>query len=573
MRFFLQMLLPRRWAPGTADAEDLRRYRRIWWYTVTLTLFVSITPLLIMTGVNHYLFRKTVKAEVRYDISRTLGNIARSLQFVIEERLSALQLLVHEHDRAELSGHERLTRTFQNLKQSFGGFVDLGVIDADGDQDDYTGPYNLENVNYSDQDWFHEVTLRGVYVSDVFMGYRQFPHFVIAVKRETGARSYFVLRATVDMELLNRLIMAPGLGRAGEAFIVNRAGIMQTASRSHGNLLGPCTIPVPPYAANPQVVEDYDERGESFVLGYIYIEHTPFVLMVIEKRIDLVQEWLRSRTELFVFLLASMVLIHIVVFWSSTGMVRHIRAADRRRAQVMHNAEYTNKMATIGRLAASVAHEINNPLAIINEKAGFLQDLISVTEDFPRREKTSAAVTSILNSVERCSAVTHRLLGFTRKLEVRTEHIVLPRLLLEVMSFLDKEALHRNIEVQTQFAADAPAIESDRGQLQQVFLNIINNAFAAVQDGGRIELGAAPAGDDRVKVTIRDDGTGIRPEDLKHIFEPFFSTKGEFGTGLGLSITYNLVQKLGGHIEVESEYGRGACFTVILPVKRPAIAE
>jgi signal transduction histidine kinase len=113
-----------------------------------------------------------------------------------------------------------------------------------------------------------------------------------------------------------------------------------------------------------------------------------------------------------------------------------------------------------------------------------------------------------------------------------------------------------------------PAIESDRGQLQQVFLNILNNAFAAVEDGGRIRIALVRSDPDGIAVSIADNGIGIPQEDLEHIFEPFFTTKRDHGTGLGLSITYGIVEKLGGAISVDSRVGAGTRFTVTLPARR-----
>jgi two-component system NtrC family sensor kinase len=135
-----------------------------------------------------------------------------------------------------------------------------------------------------------------------------------------------------------------------------------------------------------------------------------------------------------------------------------------------------------------------------------------------------------------------------------------------VLGFLGKEANYRNISVQFHIEPGVPTINSDRGQLQQVFLNIINNAFAAVRDGGRVDLFIERVQQDGVAVRIKDDGHGISHENLERIFEPFFTTKKEYGTGLGLSITYGIVEKLGGRITVESEVGKGTCFTVTLPV-------
>jgi two-component system, NtrC family, sensor kinase len=214
-----------------------------------------------------------------------------------------------------------------------------------------------------------------------------------------------------------------------------------------------------------------------------------------------------------------------------------------------------------------VAHEINNPLAIINEKGGLMKDLIEFTPDFPEQGKFLGLAESILQSVERCRAITHRLLGFARRMDVQIEVLELNELLREVLGFLEKEAFHRNIEMRLQLADDLPRISSDRGQLQQVFLNIVNNAFQAVDDGGSVSMTSWDRDPDTVGVSVQDNGRGMSEETLKHIFEPFFTTKKGQGTGLGLSITYGIVKKLGGDIEVHSKEGQGTTFTVFLPKK------
>jgi signal transduction histidine kinase len=540
--------------------DNLSRYRQIWWQTVTLTLAVALVPLLIMTGVNYYLYQKSVRTEVRHQISEDLSNISRSLGGVIEERLSALRLLSLEGRLEELDD-ERLKASFESLRISFGGFVDLGVIDQNGYQIHYTGPYNLKNDDYSEEDWFYQVRLREVYVSDVFMGHRQLPHFVVAVKQAP----YF-LRATVDMELVNRRVFLPGSGPSDDVFIINQNGILQTEARLHGRIFSSCALPVPNYSANNEIAERVDASGTEYLLGYSFIKDTPFILMVVRKPTDLFRQWLRESWEVTALLLISTLLILFVVLWGSTGMVRHIRTADLDRAEILKNVEHTNKMASIGRLAASVAHEINNPLAIINEKAGLLTDLITANDEYPLRRKMLNSLDSIVKSVERCGEVTHRLLGFARRTRVEQEKIKLEDLVQEVLGFMGKEASHRGIEVQKRFSDDLPVILSDRGQLEQIFLNLINNAFGAVEDGGQIELILTTGNTNTVTFQVRDNGHGITQENLVHIFEPFFSTKGEFGTGLGLCITYDLVQKLGGTIEVESEVGKGTVFTVTLPV-------
>jgi signal transduction histidine kinase len=158
-------------------------------------------------------------------------------------------------------------------------------------------------------------------------------------------------------------------------------------------------------------------------------------------------------------------------------------------------------------------------------------------------------------------------------MESRAESIDLAQLLQEVLGFTGNEALHRNITVTQDFANGIPPIRADRGQLQQIFLNIINNAFAAVADGGRVDLILKRTKTDRVAVVVRDNGSGIPEDKLPYIFEPFFSMKGKFGTGLGLSITYDLVQKMGAHINISSRLDEGTAVTVEFPASSASRGE
>ena len=216
----MMMAVPWRLTKSSENWEDLYRYRRIWRFSVTLTLVVSLMPLFVMTAVNYFLYQKNLKTATEYDVSRNVTNISRSLQFVIEERVAALEFLVLEKTRQELSDEGRMTQAFQDLKKSFGLFVDLGLINSDGDQGQYSGPYNLRDSNYSDQNWFHEVILRDMHVSDVFLGYRQFPHFVIAIYRETSPGRGLVLRATIDTGFIDRLVRTLMIQPGGDAFLV-----------------------------------------------------------------------------------------------------------------------------------------------------------------------------------------------------------------------------------------------------------------------------------------------------------------------------------------------------------------
>jgi two-component system, NtrC family, sensor kinase len=206
-------------------------------------------------------------------------------------------------------------------------------------------------------------------------------------------------------------------------------------------------------------------------------------------------------------------------------------------------------------------------MAIINEKAGLMKDLIEYKPDFPDREKFLSLVNAVLQSVHRCRSITHRLLGFARRMEVQIEVLDLNEVIQETTAFLEKEALYRKVQIKLQLDPLLPRIASDRGQLQQVFLNILNNALAAVEDGGQVTITTRQMDDEKNVVTIQDNGCGMSEATLQHIFEPFFTTKKGTGTGLGLPITYGIVKKLGGNIEVQSQEGVGTTFTITLPQK------
>ncbi len=501
-------------------------------------------------------------------VHRLISNTRLQLGFFLQERQAALSYIVLENSFEQLGDTAKLGQIFFNLKKSFGGFIDIGLIDSQGVQRAYVGPYSLEGHVYKDEDWYKEVTLRGAYVSEVFLGHRQVPHFVIAVKHEMMDGRFHVVRATVNTARINDIVAAMNIQSSSDAFIVNQEGVLQTDSRLHGRVLEKMDLPLSPLHHQTDVVQIPGAGGKPLVVGFARVEGAPFVLTLVKRPDALLEKWSFLRLNVLFLALASVLAILVVSFKGTTSLVTRLYHADQRRAAVLHEIEYTNKLASIGRLAAGVAHEINNPIAIINEKAGLLKDIVTSRSDDPQREKFLAVIASILASVKRVSAITHRLLGFARHLDVSYEVIQLDKLVREVLDFLGKEANHRNIDINVRIDGDVPPIESDRGQLQQVLLNILNNSLAAVSDGGEINISLARVFPDKVAVSIADNGVGIPSANVKRIFEPFFSTRGARGTGLGLSITYGIVQKLGGQIEVESQEGEGATFTVTLPLRR-----
>ena len=549
--------------------KPLFNFRRIWRLAVLLTAGVTLVPLIFMALIDYRVTQQAIESEILLRTARLVSNTRRSIAFFLGERKSALDFINKDNPIAALNDPKRLMVLLKNLKEGFGGFVDLGVIDSTGVQRTYVGPYHLEGINYSNQEWFRQVVQKGLYISDVFEGFRQVPHLVIAAKHDLPEGSFSVLRATLETERFNDLLSGLEMSGLGDAFIINRQGNLQTPSHSHGKVLDRVSFPIPQYAPKTQVFEGKNAEGAPLVIGYAYISETPFILMIVKQKSELMNPWYRTRMQLIGFLAFSVTVILLVILGVATYLVNRIFMTDQKRVMTLHQVEYSNKMASLGRLASGVAHEINNPLAIINEKAGLIKDLFTFKAHYDKDPKLVGLVDSILLSVQRCAAITKRLLGFARHMEVTIQPINLEEGIREILSFLEKEAEYRSIVVSVAVLDEIPTFESDRGKLQQIFLNVVNNAFAALADGGRLDITLKRIEPHRVSIAFADNGCGIPETDLKRVFEPFFTTKAEKGgTGLGLSITYGLVQELGGEITVQSEIGKGTTFTIMLPLDK-----
>ena len=243
------------------------------------------------------------------------------------------------------------------------------------------------------------------------------------------------------------------------------------------------------------------------------------------------------------------------------------------RKELMNQIIRSERLAAVGRLAAGVAHEINNPLAIIKSVAGFMQDLRAADTDEARatlEEELEIGLPKIEEQVRRCRSITARLLGFARKSEARLEVADVNRAIVEVLPFLEKEARMAQIQVHRQLSEDLPKVKVEDVQLEELLINLITNAIQALAEGagGNIWIRSFLE-ESKVIVSIRDDGPGIAAAVRDRLFDPFVSTKpmGQ-GTGLGLSICYGIVKRYDGEIRVESEEGQGATFYLVLPVNR-----
>jgi two-component system NtrC family sensor kinase len=224
----------------------------------------------------------------------------------------------------------------------------------------------------------------------------------------------------------------------------------------------------------------------------------------------------------------------------------------------------SEKLASIGKLAAGVAHEINNPLG------GILIYSHLLLEDTDKESPHYENLKKIVKETSRCKDIVRGLLDFARPKDPEMSQIDINQIVEKSLYIVEGQSLFQNIRVQKTLATDLPRIVGDGAQLQQVFMNIILNAAEAMDGDGTISITTSHNSSGKyVDIMFQDTGHGIQEEDIKRLFEPFFTTKevGK-GTGLGLAISYSIIQKHNGTIEVSSQTGEGATFTVRLPTER-----
>jgi two-component system NtrC family sensor kinase len=532
-------------------------------------ILVTVLPLVVMGIANFYLFYSLNRSIVVEQHANFLRHHKESIETFLAGLVGQVSTLANQYSLAELEAGN-LERAYQVIRQPAGVITDVGLIGADGRHLKYIGPYDLANRNYRDAEWFARVVADGVYVSDVFLGFRGVPHFVIAVKRTEGG-TFWILRATVNTEYFSRLVDATRIGRTGETFIVNSAGLLQTKTRAAGELLAPSGYPdLLPHSGIQ--VRRIEQGGKSYLYTTTWLESPRWMLIFRQESHD-VYGPLRQAVVIGLAMCTLGVLGGAALAAVVAGaQVRYIKRADREKEALTQRLLVAGKTAAVGEMSAGLAHEINNPLATIDTLQTWIRDLgqTSPVTDEDRLEILDSAA-KIGEQVYRCKTITQGLLKFARKSDARLEQVDLQVALGEMLTILRTRARVEGVAIEDDLGYVPPMLACP-AHLQQIFVNLINNAIDAVggKPDARVLVRSRFWEDGMAHVEVLDNGCGIPAENLSSIFLPFFTTKAVGkGTGLGLAICYGLARDLGGTITVESTVGEGTAFAVVLPLRPP----
>ncbi len=569
-----------------SGADLDQNYKTFFRGLIVLLIVLVLIPSTIISVLSHYQYQDLLHHD---EITRFFQHLKQSHSQVnqhLEERKALISFISRTTELQQLAKPDQLGQLLHSIRIDYPDITDLELINESGEIIGHAGEHQPSDKSYEDSRWLDE-TVKGRMMFSSFFNEQSDSSFIaVSVSQKQATQEgVLILRFWIESHVLYPFTEDRGSTTFSDIFIIDSNKNVLTIPLKYGSIgkknpfasiqFTSNSIPSDLFDEQPDLFDKKDgevtiqdsSAGNSVLLASTILSHGEFRLIFAKEMGVLSKARLLIRVKLIAIFVTCTIVAFLVILEISQGITRHIQESNKKRQLFLAEVEHSNKLASIGRLAAGIAHEINNPLSIINQKAGLIEDFIEMSEDFTHRQAIMDTLDGIQDSVLRCKTITHRLLGFARQEDVHTELLDINIILREVIDFLAKEATYAQIRIDFELEPEIPTILSDRTQLQQIFLNITSNAIDAIGSHGRILLSTHQVDEDHIQVNITDDGPGIDEEVKKHIFDPFFTTKetGK-GTGLGLSITYGLVQKLGGKIEVLSEVGKGTTFEITFSI-------
>lgn len=551
-------------------------YRSLTRKMILTIMIVSFTPLILVGSIILYRFHVSYHEKVEAHLQELVLKHKQTIDSFLKEKLGDIRLQAETFCFEELKDASFLQDRLDMLQQSFGPvFVDLGVVNSQGLQVAYAGPFRLGEALYFEADWFKKAMKTRYFISDVFLGLRGLPHFIVAV-RDNWMGDPWILRATIDFVAFNDFVKNIRIGETGFAYILNREGKFQTKP------FFDITQKNEPYRDFLKIKEDdprkvhtverKDDSGKMIIYVASFLKDGDWLLVYQQNHRDAYMDLYRTIILAITIIVFGAFGIVFAALFLSKRMVNRIAMADREKEMMDKQIIETAKLASVGKLAAGIAHEINNPVAIMVEEAGWIKDLLE-EEEFSKSENLNEferALKQIKTQGQRCKEITHKLLSFARKTDSRVQETQINDLVKELVSLSEQRAKYSKITIHKNLEDNLPITYMAQSEMQQILLNLINNSVDAMEkNGGELTINTYSEGD-VIGIKVSDNGPGIPEANLSRIFEPFFTTKplGK-GTGLGLSICYGIIQKMGGRIDVESVIDSGTTFRIQLPVKGP----
>jgi len=560
--------------------KNIHDYKAVKRVILIFMIIIPTIPFILVVGTGYFSFTKTIEINAMSNMKRIVEDHNNMIQSFLNERKANIEFVLNSFSYEELIQTDNLKKIYENIQKESNTFIDLGVFNESGVHMAYHGPYQLSGKMYKNEEWFKEVIKEGCYISDIFLGFRRIPHFIIAVARKDFDRVW-ILRATIDSYMFNCLVKKVRIGKTGESYIINSKGILQTDRRSGGNLMDndKSFEYLPKNSQNITTFINKDHSGISYLYATSWLKNNNWLLVVRQEKDDAFKELRKVVYISIIIVIICGTIIILSAFYISDMIVKKLKKTESEKGHLEEQLIWAARLSEIGEMATGFAHEINNPLQVMKNEQALTQILLSemkengLIQESEQLDEIKNSLDQINIQISRCAQITQSILNFGRQGNTMPCSIDLKEYLPEVIRMIENKANVTGINIIQSVDNDIQLIKANPGELQQIFLNLFNNAIDAIitmmpERGGQLLINVTNSGL-FVSIEVTDNGCGISEDNMEKIFSPFFTTKpvGK-GTGLGLSVCYGIIKSMGGKMNVKSKIGKGTCFTILLPAEK-----
>lgn len=530
-------------------------------------------PLALALGTGGYLFFHYAQANLLDLLAVQSKHYATILDTYIQERINDLADIEIALDKSELNS-QFLETILKHMRANHPEYLDLAVVDRDGQTLFYTGPNVFKGTHIEAGKWHEDALHRGFSVSGVMSGTMGIPHWILA-RRIAKHDDFYTLRISVDTAALTQIIVSMAKQRL-EVLLTDANG--EIISSSSNQIL-----------TNSQVLSDplfRESLDKSIWAAHAQAAFSSRALqygnwhLVVRQSVTTLPSLADPAVLFFaVSILGGGIIVFLTSLYLTSYVEKLLSQREEEREQLREQLYRAGRLAELGEMAAGFAHEINNPLQIIKSDQAYIEMLL---QELHCKEKNDdkflediqeikTSVDQIKIQIDRCARITHSILSFGRASATDVQHIDLTKFIPEVLTMVEKKMQLHNIQLHLNMGNNKIIVHVDPGRLQQVLLNLLNNAIYAITETSDDHKGeliiSCITESNKVRIAISDNGIGISPDLHQLIFTPFFTTKpAGTGTGLGLSLCHGIVESMNGMLSFTSTKGQGSTFFIELPV-------
>lgn len=552
-------------ASGSKGTE----YKQIVRNIALLAFFLFLVPNLVLLATALEKHDTILREKIYNDLGGIVDKHRMEIDSFLREKTANIQSIAFFSTPEELQKKETLKVHLAHLRHIYGTiFEDLGLISSTGELVNYVGPLRLRGVNYGEEDWFLKAIQEDHAISDVFLGFRGMPHFIITVRMKDGRGATWLLRSTIDLESFNTIVRNIKIGQSGFATIINKKGVLQT------RLLQDLSPHLATYKKLPTIhagnrlvsYEARDEEGERQIYVAGFLNRGDWMLIAQQGESDALSD-LACIRKMGVFLFTAYAfLMAAMLIYASKAFLRIME--HKQTEKTNHPPAKKSAPVSFGALNAEIVQGINGPLTMMQEATDQLAGLL-MEEDKQKIKnwnQLKASLAQIQSQVQGCRKGICKLLALAQKTESGPDNIQINDIIREILPMCESRTKHTKIDIEIRLSPSLPRINAFRGEIQQSILNLANNAIDAMETDGGLLSFQTGCRKGLVEIQISDTGPGIPETNLQKIFEPFFTTKpAGKSAGFGIPMCYGIITAMRGHIEVESITGAGTTFRILLP--------